>query len=99
MSQRERMLQEVKYITSCEEFTPEDIVDHLLHRGALMPPCPIGTKIYILVTKRPKITYPEFTFIKESHLTYYNLERVLAEFGKTVFLDYEAAREAKEKMK
>ena len=99
MSKRERMLQEVKYITSCEEFTPEDIVDHLLGRGALMPPCPIGTKIYLLVTKRPKITHPEFTFIKETRLTFYNLERIINEFGKTAFLTYEEAKEAKEKMK
>ena len=57
-------------------------------------PCPIGTKIYMLVTKRPKLTYPEFTFIKESKLTYNNLERVLEDFGKTVFLNREEAEKS-----
>ena len=70
-----------------DETDEESIVaDYLLANGVVVPPCPIGTKIYMLVTKRARINLPEFTFIKESKLTFLNLERVIAQFGKTVFL-------------
>lgn len=54
-------------------------------------PCPIGSPIYVIVTKRPKADFPVFSFVKNSKLSYYNLERVLEEFGKTVFLTREEA--------
>lgn len=57
-------------------------------------PCEIGSKIYMLVTKRPKIYLPEFTFVKETYLTYTNLERVLADYGKEIFLVREEAEKA-----
>ena len=69
----------------------EDIADRLIANGVILPPCPIGTKIYMLVTKRPKTNFPEFTFIKDSKLTFLNIERVIAQFGKTVFLTREEA--------
>lgn len=77
----------------------EAIADHLLANGVIVPPCRIGTKIYMLVTKIPKHGFPEFTFIKETKLTYLNLERVIAQFGKTVFLTHEEAEEALKKRK
>lgn len=57
-------------------------------------PCPIGSKLYMLVTKRARVYTQQFTFIKVTHLTYYNLERVLNDFGKTVFLTREQAEKA-----
>lgn len=54
-------------------------------------PCPMGTTLYMIVTKRPKITHPEFSFIKTTYLTENNFFRVLREFGKTVFLTREEA--------
>ena len=49
-------------------------------------PCKIGSTIFMLITKSPKYGFPKYTFIKTTKLTYYNLEKVLKEFGKTVFL-------------
>ena len=54
-------------------------------------PCPVGTTIYMIVEKRAKLTMPYYKFIKESKLTYSNMERVMAGFGKTVFLTREEA--------
>ena len=65
--------------------------DHLLANGVIVPPCKMGSKIYMLVTKRSKVSLPPFTFVKVSRLTFYNLERVLQDFGKTVFLTREEA--------
>jgi hypothetical protein len=59
----------------------------------------MGTEIYILVTRRPKVGSPKFTFIKNSKLTYSNLERVMRDLGDTVFLDRDAAEKKLEEMK
>ena len=69
----------------------ENIADYLLANGVIVPPCKVGSKIYMLVTKRSKVSFPPFTFVKVSRLTFYNLERVLQDFGKTVFLTKEEA--------
>lgn len=74
----------------------EGVAKFLLQNGVIYPPCKIGSKIFMFVTKRPKVSFPEFTFIKESKLTYYNLERVMSDFGKTVFLTREEAQHALE---
>lgn len=50
MTERERFIKEIKYITSCEEVTDEDIADHLLNRGAIFPPCKVGDTVYKLCT-------------------------------------------------
>jgi hypothetical protein len=74
-------------------------LENKIENGTLLElPCPIGSPVYILITKRPKITHPEFTFIKKSRLTYYNLERVIKGFGETVFLTSEEAKTALERM-
>lgn len=57
-------------------------------------PCKVGTKLYMLVTKRARVYTQPFTFIKVTHLTYCNLERVLNDFGKTVFLTKGEAEKA-----
>ena len=59
-------------------------------------PCSISTTIYMLVTKRPKMSLPEFTFIKETKLTFMNMERVINDFGEKVFL---TKTEAEQKLK
>lgn len=79
--------------------TLSDIADHLMERGIIVPPCPMGTEIYILVTRRPKVGSPKFTFIKNSTLTYSNLERVMRDLGDTVFLDRDSAEKKLEEMK
>lgn len=62
-------------------------------------PCKMGTTLYMVVTKRPKINWPEFSFIKTTCLTEHNFFRVIRDFGKTVFLFREDAEEALAKLK
>ena len=62
-------------------------------------PCKVGDTVYLIVTKRARIYAPEFRFIKKSKLTFLNMERVLQDFGKTVFLTNEEAEKALEAMK
>ena len=81
-------------IDKCKKCLTEKEADYLLANGVIVPPCPIGTKIYMLVTKRPKLNFPEFTFIKDSKLTFHNIERVIEDFGKEVFLTKEEAEQA-----
>ena len=61
-------------------------------------PCKVGDTVYLIVTKRAKVYMPEFSFVKKSRLTFSNMERVLQDFGKTVFLTREEAEKALEGM-
>lgn len=61
-------------------------------------PCKVGDTVYLIVTKRAKVYMPEFSFVKKSRLTFLNMERVLQDFGKTVFLTREEAEKALEAM-
>ena len=88
----------LRYVDDCAfkqmalSFTFEQMfADYLLANGVIVPPCKVGSKIYIIVTKRSKVSLPPFAFVKVSRLTFYNLERVLQDFGKTVFLTREEA--------
>ena len=60
-------------------------------------PCKVGTEIWTVVTKRPKVSVPEFSFIKRSRLTWNNMRAVLQGFGKTDFLTREEAEAALKK--
>lgn len=60
--------------------------------NVIVPPCKIGGTLYMIVTKRAKVTGEYFSFIKRTKLTYNNLERVQKGIGKTVFLSLEEAR-------
>ena len=57
-------------------------------------PCKFGWEIWIVVTKRAKLHLPEYSFVKKSRLTWNNLQRVLHDFRKTVFLTREEAEAA-----
>mgnify|MGYP006935593332 CR=1 FL=1 len=62
-------------------------------------PCKVSDTVYLIVTKRARTYTPEFRFIKKSRLTFLNMERVLQDFGKTVFLTREEAEKALGAMK
>lgn len=62
-------------------------------------PCKLGDTVWLVVTKRSRIYATEHKFVKRSRLTFLNMERVLQEFGKTVFLTREEAEKALEGMK
>ena len=61
-------------------------------------PCKVCDTVYLIVTKRARVYMPEFRFIKKSKLTFLNMERILQDFGKTVFLTREEAEKALEAM-
>lgn len=60
----------------------------------LVLPCKMGDTLYMIVTKRPKINMPEFSFIKTTYLTEHNFFRVIRDYGKTVFLTRKEAEAA-----
>lgn len=62
-------------------------------------PCKVGDDVWLIVTKHPRVAMPEFSFVKHSRLTWTKIERVVKEFGKTVFLTREEAQAALERMK
>lgn len=68
-------------------------------RRCVVLPAKMGDDVWLIVTKRPRVTMPEFSFVKHSRLTWTNIERVVTEFGKTVFRTPEEAQAALERMK
>lgn len=71
-----------------------NIADFLLENGVVVLPFPIGTTYYRIVTKRGKVGNPYFKMIRKAELNWYNVEIVLQDFGKTVFLTREEAEKA-----
>lgn len=72
----------------------DQITDYLLANGVIVPPCKVGDTVYMIVERRARITMPYYSFIKKTELTYCNMERVIKDFGKTVFLTKEEAEQA-----
>lgn len=68
--------------------------DYLLANGVIVLPFPICTTYYRIVTKRAKVGFPYHRIIRKAELNWYNLEGVLSDFGKTVFLTKEEAEKA-----
>ena len=77
----------------------EIIAEHLLANHIKVLPCEIGDRYYRIVTKRPRKELPYFSYIRECHFSWYNIDKVWADLGRTVFLNEEEAREALEKIK
>ena len=80
-----------KYEDDCVEAM---IADFLLANNVIVLPFPIGTTYYRIVTKRGKVGNPYFKMIRKAELNWYNVEGVLQDLGKTVFLTREEAEEA-----
>ena len=64
----------------------EFLAEHLINHDVIVLPFPIGTTYYRVVTKRAKDGRSSFAYIRVASLNYYNIERVLRDFGATVFL-------------
>lgn len=62
-------------------------------------PCKVGDTVYLIVTKRARNYTSEFRFVRKSRLTFFNMERILQDFGKEAFLTREEAEKALEAMK
>ena len=93
------------YPYTTDTFRIENVADYLLANGVIVPPCKVGDKIYMLVTrkthsfefeegKRMFRVDNQHTFIKQTYLTKLNFFKVLDDFGKTVFLTKEEAEQA-----
>ena len=93
---RKRLIKLIKHCTSCEECRDEDIADYLLVNGVIALPFPIGTTYYRIVRKRTKVGFPYHLVIRKAKLNWYNVESVLSDFGKTVFLTKAEAEKALE---
>ncbi|MBQ6403887.1 MAG: hypothetical protein IJI27_08275 [Oscillospiraceae bacterium] len=75
-------------------FEDEEEQGRLIHL-----PCRMHATIYLVVTKRARAySAKPFRFVKTSYMTWNNLESVLRNFGKTVFLTHEEAVAAMNKM-
>lgn len=46
MDQRKALIKLIKHCTSCEECRDEDIADHLLSNGVIVPPVKVGDTVY-----------------------------------------------------
>ena len=46
---RKKLIDLIKHCTSCEECRDEDIADHLLANGVIMPPVGVGDTVYLPV--------------------------------------------------
>ena len=112
MTDRDRLKELIKDSSQylCEQDNlVKQIADHLLANGVIVPPCKVGDKIYMLVTRHTVcFEYPngkmqkvknQHTFIKETYLTKQNFFKVLDDFGKTVFLTKEQAEEKLKELK
>lgn len=62
-------------------------------------PCKIGTKIFAIVTKKKATKDETYRYVQSYYLTYSNIERVIKNFGKTIFLTKDDAEEALESMR
>ena len=81
-------------ITRLAQYEDEEEQGRLIHL-----PCRMHSTIYLIVTKRARLySTKQFRFIKTSQLTWCNLETVLRNFGKTVFLSNDEAEAAMERM-
>lgn len=91
---------------SCTRCYMTKFADHLIENGVIVPPCKLGSEIYMLVTRHTKsfewenkkmfLQNNQHTFIKKTTFTKSNLFKVIEEFGKTVFLTKEEAEQALE---
>lgn len=99
MSERERLIEKLTQAFNMADDnygTPNigQVADNLLENDVIIPPVKVGDTIYMIVEKRARTTREYFRFIKKTKLTFLNLERVLKDWGKTVFLTKEEALKA-----
>lgn len=74
----------------CKEYIS---IDHFIKL-----PCKLGEKIYAIVEKKKTYKNEKYRYIQPYYLSYSNIERVTKNFGKTIFLTPEDAKETLAKM-
>ena len=87
----------------CNKVTDKDLLTFVTRYGCedyidincfIKLPCKIGSKIFAIVEKKKATKYETYKYIQSYYLTYSNIERVIKNFGKTIFLTKESAEEA-----
>ena len=93
----ERLDYESEYIPIIDALNRLAEYEDMEEQGLLLKlPCKMGDKLWIIVTKRPRVYSPEFSFVKASKPTWNNLQQVLKSLKKTVFTSREEAEKALE---
>ena len=93
----EKLAYESEYVPLIDALNRLAEYEDMEEQGLLLKlPCKMGDKLWIIVTKRPRVYSPEFSFVKASKLTWNNLQQVLKGLKKTVFTSREAAERALE---
>ena len=93
----ERLAYESEYVPIIDALNRLAEYEDMEEQGLLLRlPCKMGDKLWIIVTKRPRVYSPEFSFVKASKLTWNNLQQVLKGLKKTVFTSREEAEKALE---
>ena len=93
----ERLDYESEYVPIIDALNRLAEYEDMEEQGLLLKlPCKMGDKLWIIVTKRPRVYSPEFSFVKASKLTWNNLQQVLKGLKKTVFTSREEAEKALE---
>ena len=93
----ERLAYESEYVPIIDALNRLAEYEDMEEQGLLLRlPCKMGDKLWIIVTKRPRVYSPEFSFVKKSKLTWNNLQQVLKGLKKTVFTSREEAEKALE---
>lgn len=84
------ILQNSGYQQDCKCFIDKECIIEL--------PCKLGEMIYAIVEKKKGNKEEKYRYIQSYYLTYSNIERVIKNFGKTIFLTQEDAEMALSKM-
>ena len=99
---RDRLIKLIKYCTSCEECRDEDLADHLLANGVIVPPCKLGDRMWAIRDYKGK-KHPQEGIVSEMFFTQ-NMRLMIVvkniargEFGKIVFLTRKEAEKALKK--
>lgn len=105
---RDRLIELIKHVTSCEKCFDEDIADYLLANGVTLAPLKAGDKVYIInrnkvkecdvffvgISVDEKCSYFDFVEKYADGTFYKSYSMVFDVIGKTVFLTKEEAKKA-----
>mgnify|MGYP003400053873 CR=1 FL=1 len=88
----------------CDACKNEQLADHLLANGVIVPPCKVGTKVYIAYVEHISQVFDGSLLsysLDAAHLWFnchytcgLNIWHPIEDFGKTVFLTKEEAEQA-----
>ena len=84
------ILQNSGYQQDCKCFIDKECIIKL--------PCKIGEPVFAIVEKKKGNKEEKYRYIQSYYLTYSNIERIIKNFGKTIFLTYSEAKDALDKL-